>query len=199
MRFLLLLTGQFHRLSELPVSEPISLDKTLVFPCMSLPNTGFCLILLSFYAQTLKVLLQPLACVYNFQNNSIVLHILPLTSSCQKICVWKCRDLCWITLRGLLAFSKKATSYGKEIHCKRAVSTLRQYVISIHLFPNDASFLLRMPIFVHLQRTDVSFISLGLPGCLPGSISGATVTTFQSSCPLLYPDPGGGSAVTQQM
>lgn len=75
--------------------------------------TSLTLAFVSFYcqlAQPFKVLLQFLACICNFQNNSILLQILPLTSSCQKTCVWKCRDLCWITLRGLLAFSKKATS-----------------------------------------------------------------------------------------
>lgn len=79
--------------------------------------TSLTLAFVSFFyqlAQPFKFLLQFLACIHNFQNNSILLQILLLTSSCQKICMWKCRNLCWITLRDLLAFSKKATSYRKE-------------------------------------------------------------------------------------
>lgn len=195
--------------AEGTVSQTVRAPTLRTHHCGQKPGHGFpmcvtslTLAFVSFYCQLpkpLKVLLQCLACIHNFQNNSILLQILPLTSSCQKICVWKRRDFCWITSGACWLFPRKHSLWKREIHCKRAVSTLPQYVIFIHLFPNDASFLLRMPIFVHLQRTDVSFISLGLPGCLPGSNSGATVATFQSSRPLLYPEPGDGSAITQQM
>lgn len=100
-------------------------------------------------------------------------------------------SLGWITLRCLLALSKKATSFGKKKFALRELCRHFPNMSFIHLSPNDASFLLCMPIFVHLQRTDVSFISLGLPGCLLGRIFGVTVAAFRSLRPLAVPRPQG--------
>lgn len=113
--------------------------------------TSLTLAFVSFYCQVpqpLKVLLQFLACVRNFHNNSVLLQILPFTSSCQKTCVWKCRDLCWIILRALLAFFKKVTSFGKEKFTAREMC---------RLFPN-MSYLSICPLTMPVSSSVCQFL-----------------------------------------
>lgn len=109
-------------------------------------------------------------------------------------------SLSWITLRCLLALSKKATSFGKNKFTLRELCRLSPNMSYLSICPITMPVSYSLCQFLFICREQMCHLSVC--GSLAASCDQAfLVSQLPSSSPqhpLLYPDLGGGRGVTQQ-